>query len=85
MLLPWLGGISMEAFLIHCKTDTYPTHSCGYYSMFILCMYFRLDGIVVAKEFEQTLLDAWEEQQEELERKAVQVLYLSVFCCFNSI
>jgi xeroderma pigmentosum group C-complementing protein len=31
-----------------------------------------LDGIVVAKEFEQTLLDAWEEQQEELERKAAQ-------------
>ena len=35
----------------------------------------RIDGVVVCQEFEQVLLDAWREEEEQAEKRKAEVTY----------
>ena len=39
----------------------------------------RIDGVVVCQEFEQVLLDAWREEEEQAEKRKAEVTYSALF------
>ena len=39
----------------------------------LCCVYNSIDGVVVCEEFEQVLLNAWQEEEEQAEKRKAEV------------
>ena len=66
----------MKGWEFHGGGYCHPVYVCSFIFqsiLLLLCLVCRIDGIVIAKEYKEVLLEAWEQEQQIIIEKDVQV------------